>query len=132
MAAKKTSRTAQPIAPNDFGVLLEDLRSQQKLMLEAIQSWGERLTRTMDERFSQVNARLDMLESVVRKNSEDIRKNSEDIRKNSEDIRKNSEDIEALRLEMRRLRSDFDTREERAKLTQLEERVAKLEKRLTG
>jgi chromosome segregation ATPase len=125
MAARKIAKKVKPLAPNDVGVLLEDLRSQQQSMLEAIESWGERLTRTMDERFSQVNARLDMLESVVRKNSEDIRKNSEDIRKNSSDI-------DALRTEVRRLRSDFDTREERAKLTQLEDRVAKLEKRLAG
>jgi chromosome segregation ATPase len=121
MAAKKTA-THRALAPHDLGVLLEDLRSQQQAMLESIQSWGERLTRTMDERFSRVEERLDMLESAVRQNSADIQKNSADIRKNSADIAE-------LQAEVRKLRADFDSREERAKLILLEDRVTKLEKR---
>ncbi len=108
-----------------FNVLLEDVRSQQNAMLEAIASMGESLERKFDERFTRIEQRLEILESVVRQNSEDIRKNSEDIRKNSEDI-------ETMRIELQRLRKDFDTRDERAQIRALEERVGRLEQRLAG
>jgi chromosome segregation ATPase len=102
-------KEAIALGPHEFGALLENIQSQQHAMLEAIQAMGDRLNRTMEERFASVEARLDMLESVVRQNSGDIN---------------------ALREDVRSLRKDLEKRDER--LSAVEDRVATLEKRLTG
>src|SRR5690242_18406476 len=102
MKRKIASRKAPPSAA--FGeamhaairaqsVLVEDLQSKIELVLEAVTGSRESLERSMHELEARLSARIDVLERVVRQNSEDIRKNSEDIRKNSADIQKNSEDI---------------------------------------
>lgn len=117
-------------------VLLEQIRAEGRATLEAVKSMEQSLRRDFGEQFARVNERLSNLEAAVMQNSRDIQRNSEDIRKNSEDIRKNSEDIQrldaevaGLRDEIRRLRHDFDTREERARIADLEARVTKLERR---
>src|SRR5450631_8996 len=94
-------------------VLMEDMRSQFKVVVEMVQSTRVDLIAHFDRRFTKIEERLDALEFAVRKNSEDIRQNSEDI--------------EAMRVELRQLRADFDRREERARIDALEKRVDKLE-----
>ena len=129
MATKRTSKrtstkkgeleaTERGDALHRIGVLLEDLRGQQATMLEAMSSMRAEFNRRLDEGLQRVEARLSIVEEVVRKNSEDIRKNSEDI--------------EAMKVELRRLRVEFEAREERVKIEALEQRVARIEQRLAG
>lgn len=124
------TRVRTPKTSRHTGALLEEVRSQQSAMLEAIASWGERLERTFTAELVRVNERLANLEAAVRQNSEDIRKNSEDIRKNSEDIRRLDAEVATLREEVRRLRTDFDARAEKSEIAALEMRVARLEQHL--
>lgn len=119
MAARTRSKRA-PATAHQFGAILEEVRSQQTAMLEAISAWGERLERKFDVEFSRVNERLDNLEAAVRQNSLDIKKNSDDIR------RLNAE-VADLRAEVRQLRTDFDGRHEKAQIAVLEARVTRLE-----
>jgi chromosome segregation ATPase len=125
-------------------VVLEDIRSQMAMVIEATVTTRRELWSALQGVEERLSGRIAALEAAVtqnsadirknsediRKNSEDIRKNSEDIRKNSKDIRKNSKDIQELREEVARLRHDFDHREEGARLSSLEVRVTALEGRL--
>jgi hypothetical protein len=78
------------------GVILEDIRSQNRATMEALQATRAALEEKIDRVDRSSKARDAVLEAVVRQNSKDIRQNSEDIRKNSEDILKNSDDIRVL------------------------------------
>ncbi len=100
--------------------LLEDIRAQQQVMLEAIASMREELERKFGERFDGVDTRLKLLEESVRSNSAEIRKNSEDIRRLFGGLAEVSDEV-------RRLRADFDRREERSRIEALEARVERLE-----
>jgi septal ring factor EnvC (AmiA/AmiB activator) len=78
------------------GVILEDIRSQNRATMEALQATRAALEEKIDQVDRNSQARDAVLEAAVRQNSKDIRTNSEDIRKNSDDIRKNSDDIRVL------------------------------------
>lgn len=127
MAAGKSKASASrrpPLKVHELGALLEDLRSQQDVMLEGIASISERLDRTMTlEAGQRLERRILDLEAVVRQNSADIRKHSEELQKHSEELRE-------MRDELRRLRTDFDAREEKARVAALEARVTRLEQQL--
>ena len=121
-----TAKTAESRASADrraHGVVLEELRSQMALVLEAVTSSRTELKAEIAELRTSLTDRITALEQAVRQNSADIRQNSEDIRKNSEDIQE-------LREEMSALRHDFDHRAELGRLASLEERVAAIETRL--
>jgi hypothetical protein len=113
------------------GARSEKVESDMKAVLEAVNGMRE----AMDERFRAFDDRLAAqardLRDVVRALSADVRENSADIRQNSADIRQNSADIQALRVEVTGLRHDFDHREERGRVTALEERVSAIEPQLS-
>jgi hypothetical protein len=77
-------------------VILEEIRSQNRATIEALQASEARLERKIDDGLGGVHLRLDVVEGVVRQNSKDILQNSTDIRQNTADIRQNSADIQAL------------------------------------
>jgi uncharacterized protein YlxW (UPF0749 family) len=62
------------------GVILEDIRSQNRATIKALQATRESLEAKIDQVDRNSQARDAVLEAVVRQNSKDIRKNSEDIR----------------------------------------------------
>jgi hypothetical protein len=118
---KPTSR--KPTSLNDIlaamrghGVILEDIRSQNRATIEAVEAAREALEAKIDMVDRNSQARDAVLEAAVRQNSADIRRNSEDIRRNSEDILKNSEDLR-----------DVTTRVDA--LVPLDQRVSALERR---
>src|SRR5690349_14391661 len=78
------------------GVLLEEMRAQNRATIEAVEATRVALEGKIETLGRETGDRLTILETAVRQNSADILKNSEDIRKNSEDIRTNSEDIRVL------------------------------------
>jgi hypothetical protein len=119
-------------------VILEEVRSQNRATIEAVEAMGVALRSEIQELRAEFGARLDALEAAVRQNSADIRKNSEDIRRNSDDIRKNSEDIRQLRIEVEalkqqaaRIEAELST-EHRQRLLRLETRVDALERQRLG
>lgn len=116
MAGRKATSPAAASDVRAFHVLLEQVHSQMNVVLEAVTLTRTSLETQIKESEARLEARINILEQVVRQNSEDIRKNSEDIRE--------------LREEVRRLRHDFEHRAELTRIADLEGRVAALERRL--
>jgi len=122
MARGKKSRASAPKALSGVrgnGVLIEEMRAQNRATIEAVEASRVVLESKIDSLARETGGRLTVLEAAVRQNSRDIKKNSEDVRKNSEDIRKNSEDILVL---IERVDS----------LGPLDQRVSTLERRVLG
>jgi hypothetical protein len=110
-------------AVHKIGVIVEQMPGQFRALDEGRRSEAERLDR-----------RIDALEKTMSEGFKDlgrvVQQSSLDIQRNSEDIRKNSEDIRALRREITSLRHDFDHRSELGRVSDLEGRVATIERRL--
>lgn len=53
-------------------ILLEEMRSNFQLLSEGLIGLGERMDLRFEEQEAKVNARLDVLEVVVQRNSKDI------------------------------------------------------------
>lgn len=104
-------------------VLLERIESQMQVVVESVMTLSAQLDVKLTALESRLAERISTLEQVVRQNSLDIRKNSDEIRKNSDDIR-------AVQIEVAQLRRDFDRRGELARMSALEERVARVEAKL--
>ena len=119
------------------GVILEDIRSQNRATMEALQATRAALEEKIDQVDRNSQARDAVLEAAVRQNSKDIRQNSEDILKNSEDIRKNSEDILKNSEDIRKNSEDIGKNSEDIRvlttrvdaLGPLDQRVSALERR---
>ena len=130
MAVKKQRRAA-PISSQDAEgtrahlVLLEDMKSQIQVVLEAVTSSREEVRRDLREVDERLGARINNLEAAVKQNSADIKQNSADIKQNSADIR-------IVREEVAGLRRDFDRRPELERMKALEDRVARVEAKLAG
>src|SRR6266545_6678565 len=62
------------------GVILEDIRSQNRATMEALQATRAALEEKIDQVDRNSQARDAVLEAAVRQNSKDIRENSEGIR----------------------------------------------------
>ena len=60
-------------------VLLEDIRSQNRATIEAVQATRAELKRDLQQSEERTNDRFKLLNLAVRQNSTDIRQNSEDI-----------------------------------------------------
>jgi|SRR4051812_4834412 len=101
------------------GVILEEIRSQNRATIEAVEAARVALEAKIDQVDRDGRARDAVLEAEVRQNSADIRQNNADIRQNSEDIRRNSEDIGVLTARVEALGP-------------LDQRVSALEGRLSG
>jgi hypothetical protein len=101
------------------GVILEEMRSQNRATIEAVEAARVALEAKIDQVDRDGRARDAVLEAEVRQNSADIRQNNADIRQNSEDIRRNSEDIGVLTARVEALGP-------------LDQRVSALEGRLSG
>jgi UTP:GlnB (protein PII) uridylyltransferase len=97
-------------------VLLEDIRSQVRAMAEALTLTATK--KDLENLRNDLTARIEVLETAVRQNSEDIRENSEDIRMLAE--------------ELRRLSAIVAGKADRAALEAVEARVTTLERRAAG
>jgi hypothetical protein len=116
---RKKSSTAKRPSTRKAGtrgrdVVLERIESQMQFVVEAVTGLREELVRGNAE--ARLSSRISVLEEVVREDSLHIKKNSEDIR--------------VLREEVAQLRRDFEHRAELARMSALEERVARVEQKL--
>jgi predicted RNase H-like nuclease (RuvC/YqgF family) len=129
MAARKSKTAlAEQVAYNN--VLLEQIRSDQKAMYEAMIAMNEGLRRELRSEIGKVTARLEVLESVVKQNSEDIRTLRTEVGQLRSEVAELRADVASLRTEVERLRNDFEKRDEVARIAALEARVTELERRL--
>src|SRR5215213_6018087 len=92
---------------NRDGVLLEEMRAQNRATIEAVEATRVALENKIDTLARETGGRLTVLETAVRQNSTDIRQNSTDIQKNSDDIRKNGEDIQKNSEDIRKNSEDI-------------------------
>jgi hypothetical protein len=97
MARAKKGRASPPkILKGANGVLLEEMRAQNRATIEAVEASRVALEGKIDSLGRETGGRLTVLEAAVRQNSRDIKKNSEDIRTNGEDIRVLTERVDSL------------------------------------
>jgi hypothetical protein len=96
-----TKKRATPPEP-PWQVILEEMRSQNRATIEAVEVSRVKLERRLEQLREQTNARLEVLEAGVRQNSTDIRH---------------------LQADVREVASKVDA------LTRIEDRVAALERR---
>jgi hypothetical protein len=119
------------------GVVLEDIRSQMSVVLEAVTSTRTELKADMAALESRLSQRISVLEEVVRQNSNDIRALQGDVTALKGEVAGLKDEVAGLKGEVAglkdevaRLRYDFDHREEPGRLGALEVRVAAIEQRL--
>jgi len=131
MVRGKKDRASPPkILKGRNGVLLEEMRAQNRATIEAVEASRVALEGKIDSLAGETGGRLTVLEAAVRQNSADIKKNSEDIKKNSEDIKKNSEDIRKNSEDIRTSGEDIRVLIERVDaLGPLDQRISALERR---
>jgi methyl-accepting chemotaxis protein len=136
MARGKKSRASGPKPLGGVrgnGVLIEEMRAQNRATVEAVEASRVVLESKIDSLARETGGRLTVLEAAVRQNSRDIKQNSADIRKNSADIRKNSEDIRKNSGDIRKSGEDIRVLIERVdSLGPLDQRVSMLERRVLG
>ena len=99
MATGKKRRASAPKALSGVrgnGVLIEEMRAQNRATIEAVEASRVVLESKIDSLARETGGRLTVLEVAVRQNSRDIKKNSEDIRTNGEDIRVLIERVDSL------------------------------------
>jgi chromosome segregation ATPase len=112
---KPPSKDPQPAPGPGWQVILEEILSQNRATIEAVQSTRDELKRDMAEFREDTNTRFQGLEAAVRQNGADIRQNSADIRTLQGDVRN-------LQGDVRNLAEKVDN------LSGLEVRVAALER----
>ena len=117
---KRTLASTRVDGGDPTTVVLEDIRSQNKRVIEAVLDLGKTMDRDIRSLREELMERISVLESAVRTNSKDIRQNTEDIRKNSEDIR-------GLQSEVAGLRDLLARKADAAALSALKHRVSALE-----
>lgn len=96
------TRKRTPPQEPPWQVILEEIRSQNRATIEAVEASRGKLERGLDQLREQTNARLEVLEAGVRQNSTDVRH---------------------LQADVREVAGKVDT------LTRIEERVGALERR---
>jgi hypothetical protein len=126
MPKKRRRRTSSKDFLHGQGTILEEIRSQNRVTIEAIEATRVALEAKIDHFDRDSKARDSVLEAAVRQNSADIKKNGTDIRKNSADIQKNSDDIRKNSEDIRVLTAGVEA------LGPLDHRVSAIERRLAG
>jgi hypothetical protein len=108
---KKTPLPPEP----PWQVILEDIRSQNRATLEAVESFEGRYARDRAEDRARTDGRFDVIEDVLREHSRDIREIKADVA-----VLKT--DVAVLKADLRRVDGKIDH------LSALEPRVAALER----
>ena len=130
MPGKKPPPKKPPAASEPaWQVILEEIRSQNRATIEAVQSSHGELKRDIAELRGETTARFQVLEAAVRQNGADIRQNSTDIQDLRGEVRQNSADIRILQREVAQNSTDIRRLDEKVdNLSGLEARVSALER----
>jgi hypothetical protein len=144
---QRRRRTSSRDLVHGQGIILEEIRSQNRVTIEAIEATRVALEVKIDQVDRDSKARDSVLEAAVRQNSTDIRTNSTDIRKNSANIRKNSADIRKNSVDIQKNSADIEKNSDGIRknsedirvltarveaLGPLDQRVSAIERRLAG
>ncbi len=140
MPKKRRRGTSSRDLVHGQGIILEKIRSQNRVTIEAIEATRVALEAKIDQVDRNSKARDSVLEAAVRQNSADIKKNGTDIRKNSADIRKNSADIQKNSADIQKNSNDIRKNSEDIlvltarveALGPLDHRVSAIERRFAG
>ncbi len=147
MPKKRRRRTSSRDLVHGQGIILEEIRSQNRVTIEAIEATRVALEAKIDQVDRNSKARDSVLEAAVRQNSADIKTNGTDIRKNGAHIRKNSADIRRNSAEIRKNSADIQKNSDHTRknsedirvltvrveaLGPLDHRVSAIERRLAG
>jgi hypothetical protein len=81
---KKTPRPPEP----PWKVILEDIRSQNRATLEAVESFEGRYARDRARDRARTDGRFDVIENVLREHSRDIREIKTDVAAIKTDLRR--------------------------------------------
>jgi hypothetical protein len=111
-------------AAHAAGVRVEQMQSDIKGILEAVTGLGQELRGEMQALGAKLSGKIEDLEDVVRTNSADIKA----LRAEFTGLR---HDFTGLRHDFTGLRHDFDHREERGRVSALEDRVSAIETQLS-
>jgi methyl-accepting chemotaxis protein len=122
------------------GVILEEMRSQNRATIEAVETIRVTVDQRIDRFEHATQDRFTVLEVAVRQNSADIRKNGEAISQNSEELRQNTADIRQNSADIRQNTTDIRQNSEDIRtlsagvdaLGSLDRRVSALERRVSG
>ena len=78
--AKEGAASPPKTLKGDNGVLLEEMRAQNRATIEAVEASRVVLESKIDSLARETGGHLTVLQAAVRQNSRDIKKNSDDIR----------------------------------------------------
>jgi septal ring factor EnvC (AmiA/AmiB activator) len=112
-----------PLLPEPpWQVILEDIRSQNRATLEAVESFEGRYARDRTEDRARTDGRFDVIEGVLREHSRDIREIKTDVAVLKTDVALLKADVAAIKTDLRRVDDKVDH------LSALEPRVTALER----
>jgi hypothetical protein len=103
-------------------VILEEMRQQQNVVIDAVKTVEEKLSRRIDETRRDLVMEIDVLKIAVRQNGADIQKSSADIQRISGELQN-------LTQEVRTMSNKLDTKGDTSSVEKLEQRVDTLERR---
>jgi archaellum component FlaC len=90
-------------------VIIEDMRSQNRIAMEAAETFYSRLDRKIEERGEKTDAQIQGLTLAVRQNSADIHALGSAVRQNSTDIQALQGDVQGLKADVEELKGDVRT-----------------------
>jgi hypothetical protein len=93
---KPPPKDPQPPPGPGWQIILEEILSQNRATIEAVQSSRDELKRDIAELRENTDVRFQVLESAVSQNGADIRQNSADIRVLQRDVRNLAERVDNL------------------------------------
>ncbi len=119
-------------------MLLEEIRSQNRATIEAVEAQGVYLGARIDALRDSLTPRIEALEGAVREHSEEIRRLAErvqrlEVRMDRVEARQNGfeDELRAVRAGLARVEAKLDTRADVDALRDLDRRVTILERRAT-
>jgi chromosome segregation ATPase len=137
--ATKPRTIRRPRQTNANGVLLEEVRAQNKAVLEAVHSLGERMDRDIFALRTELVERIERLETAVRQNSRDIRRLEAETRRLETELsgvkaelNGVKAELSAVKVELSAFKEVLSEKAERASLEAIERRIAALERRVGG
>jgi hypothetical protein len=141
---KRASAHSRSSATRAQNVILEQIQSQMRLVVESTLATREELGAQIADLKADLSLRISVLEEAVRQNSADIREHSRVLgehsrvlgehsrilREHSEIIREHSEVLRQHSAAIQELRRDVERLSDRTEVRTLEVRVAAIEARL--
>ena len=99
-------RKNSPPPEPPWQVILEDIRSQNRATLEAVESFEGRYARDRTEDRARTDGRFDVIEGVLREHSRDIREIKGDVAVLKTDVAELKTDVAVLKTDVAEIKTD--------------------------